>query len=85
MSIEFTNDQAIFREVASVEEAESLLEWLQKTPDARIDLAACAHLHTANLQVLMAARSEIASWPENTELRAWLEPILKAVSGAEWH
>jgi hypothetical protein len=81
MPIEFTTDQVIFRDVASVEEAESLLEWLQKTPDAKIDLAACAHLHTANLQVLMAARSGIASWPENTELRAWLEIALRPASG----
>jgi hypothetical protein len=60
-----------------VDEAEPLLEWLQKKPSARIDLAACTHLHPANLQVLMAARAKVASWPENPELRAWLEPALK--------
>jgi hypothetical protein len=81
MPIEFTTDQAIFRDIASVEEAESLLEWLQKTPRAKINLAACTHLHTANLQVLMAAQPEIASWPENIELRAWLEAALKPALG----
>jgi hypothetical protein len=81
MPIEFTTDQAIFRDIASVEEAESLLEWLQKTPHATVDLAACTHLHTANLQVLMVARPAIASWPENTELRAWLEAALKPALG----
>ena len=81
MPIEFTGDRVIFRDVASVEEAEPLLEWLQKAPDAKIDLAACVHLHTANLQVLMAARPGIASWPENTELRTWLETALKPAQG----
>jgi len=81
MPIEFTTDQVIFRDIASVEEAESLLEWLQKTPHATVDLAACTHLHTANLQVLMVARPAIASWPENTELRAWLEAALKPALG----
>ena len=81
MPIEFTTDQVIFRDVASVEEAEPLLEWLQKKPYAKIDLAACAHLHTANLQVLMAARPGIASWPADTELRAWLEAALKPALG----
>jgi hypothetical protein len=77
MPIEFTTDQVIFRDIASVEEAESLLEWLQTTPQAKINLAACTHLHTANLQVLMAARPVIAVWPENIELRAWLKAALE--------
>jgi hypothetical protein len=53
------------------------LEWLQKKPAAKTDLATLSHLHTANLQVLMTAKAEISSWPENAELRAWLEPALK--------
>jgi hypothetical protein len=47
----------VFRDAVSVDEAEGLLEWLQKNPAARIDLSACAHLHPANLQVLMATRA----------------------------
>ena len=81
MPIEFKTDEIIFRDVASVEEAEPLLEWLQKTPGARITLTACTHLHTANLQVLMAARPKIATWPDSTELRAWLKTALGPTSG----
>ena len=77
MAIEFRKKSAVFQEVVGVDEAEGLLEWLQKKPAARIDLAACTHLHPANLQVLMAARPAIAAWPEAQELRAWLEPVLK--------
>jgi len=77
MPIEYKKNRMVFRDVVAVEEAETLLEALQKTPSAKVDLAACTHLHTANLQVLMAARPVIVSWPENIELRAWLETALK--------
>jgi hypothetical protein len=77
MSIEFKKNRVIFRDVARVEEAEALLEALQKKPSAKVDLSACTHLHTANLQVLMVARPSIDSWPQNPELRTWLEAVLK--------
>jgi hypothetical protein len=78
MPIEFKKNRVIFRNEVNVEEAEGLLEWLQTRPSAKADLSACSHLHTANLQVLMTARAGISSWPKNTELRAWLEPVLKS-------
>ena len=77
MPIEFKKSRAIFCDEVSVEEAEGLLEWLQTRPAAKADLSALSHLHTANLQVLMAAKTGISTWPKNAELRAWLEPALK--------
>ena len=77
MPIEFKRNRVLFRDEVSVEEAEGLLEWLQKRPTARVDLSACSHMHTANLQVLMTAKASISGWPKNAELRAWLEPVLK--------
>jgi hypothetical protein len=77
MPIEFKKNRAVFQDDVSVEEAEGLLEWLQKKPTGKVDLSACLHLHTANLQVLMVAKAGITSWPQNAELRAWLEPALK--------
>lgn len=76
MPIEFKRNRAVFRDEVSVEEAEGLLEWLQSRPAAKVDLASCSHLHTANLQVLMTAGTCISSWPKDAELRAWLEPAL---------
>jgi hypothetical protein len=70
MPIEFKKNRAIFRD-------EGLLEWLQTRPTAKADLSTCIHLHTANLQVLMTARTGVSNWPKNAELRAWLEPALK--------
>jgi len=79
MPIEFKKNRVIFRDVARVEEAEALLEALQKKPSAKVDLSVCTHLHTANLQVLMVARPSIDSWPQDPELRTWLEAVLKPV------
>lgn len=77
MPIEFKKNRAIFRDEVTVEEAEGLLEWLQTKPTAKADLSALSHLHTANLQVLIAAKTTISTWPKDAELRAWLEPALK--------
>jgi hypothetical protein len=78
MPIEFKKQKAVFRGTVAVEEAEVLLEWLQNKPAGKVDLSACSHLHTANLQVLMAAKTEVASWPSDSDLRAWLETALKS-------
>jgi hypothetical protein len=76
MPIEFKRNRAVFHDVVGVEEAETLLEWLQKKPSAKVDLAPCTHLHTANLQVLMASGRGVSGWPRDSDLRAWLEPAL---------
>ena len=78
MPIDFQKKTAVFREVVGVDEAEGLLEWLQKKPSAKVDLAPCTHLHPANLQVLMAARATVSQWPKDEALRIWLEPALKS-------
>ncbi len=78
MPIEYKKILAVFSDISTVEEAESLLEWLQNKPlTKKIDLVACTHMHPANLQVLMAQKSSIAAWPKDANLRAWLESALK--------
>jgi hypothetical protein len=77
MAVEFMKDLATFREVVSVEDAETLLEWLQNRPGAKVDLSACTHLHPANLQVLMAAKTAVSAWPADPDLAAWLKPALE--------
>ncbi|SMF97815.1 hypothetical protein SAMN02949497_4826 [Methylomagnum ishizawai] len=77
MAIEFTQDLATFHGVIGVEDAETLLEWLQNRPRAKVDLSACTHLHPANLQVLMAAKTAVGAWPTDPGLAAWLKPALE--------
>jgi hypothetical protein len=76
MPIEYSKNTARFTEVVSVEDAEALLEWLQGQKKPKVDLAACTHLHAANLQVLMAAQPDVAAWPEEADLSAWLKAAL---------
>ena len=72
MGIEYKKNLAVFSDVVSVEDAEALLEWMQKKSAARVDLSACTHLHPANLQVLMAAKSVVSDWPKDIGLASWL-------------
>ena len=76
MPIEVSDNQLVVRELLSVEDAESLLDWLIQHPRGRLDLADCTHLHAANLQVLMAARPKIAAWPRHDDLAGWLRAAL---------
>jgi hypothetical protein len=54
-----------------VEEAETLLERLQARPDATVDWSACTRLHTAVIQVLMAAQARIRGPCGDAFVRAW--------------
>ncbi|NBC49961.1 MAG: hypothetical protein GVY22_18740 [Gammaproteobacteria bacterium] len=73
MGIEIHENTAVIRDILSVEEAEPLLEWLLEHRDGQLDLAQCAHLHAANLQVLMALRPRIITWPDDPALADWLK------------
>ena len=73
MSITFIEDQAVMAGQVNVEEAETLLAWLIQHPAGRIDMQAVDHLHAAPLQVLMAARPTVVSWPQNSSVRLWLQ------------
>ncbi|HSK38208.1 MAG TPA: hypothetical protein VK943_00425 [Arenibaculum sp.] len=59
-----------------VEEAEALLEVLLAHPGIPVDWSGCRHLHSALVQVLMAARPTLRGMPEGPFLRRWIEPAL---------
>lgn len=63
---------ALFSGRCAPEEADALLQWLRETPDPSADLAACDDLHTALLQLLLAARVRIAAPPPDP----WLAGVL---------
>ena len=79
MAITFKKDRIVFSDVASGEDAEHLLEWLQKHPKAKIDLSACTHLQPANLQVLMAAKCSIFAKPKDKLLADWIDSALQLI------
>ncbi|AGX87288.1 hypothetical protein [Candidatus Symbiobacter mobilis] len=80
MAIEYKKNQALFQDFVSVEDAETLLEWLLKKSTARVDMSACTHLHPANLQVLMVAKPVISAWPTDQVLATWIKSVLPAKS-----
>jgi hypothetical protein len=77
MAIEYKKSLAVFTEFVGVEEAENLLQWLLKNPKGKINLAACEHIHAANLQVLMAIKPIVAAWPADEDLQRWLAVLEK--------
>jgi hypothetical protein len=81
MAIAYQKKTAALTGAVAVEEAEGLLEWLSAAPKRKLDLAACTHLHAANLQVMMALQPAISAWPKDADLRRWLESALKPEQG----
>lgn len=77
MTIEVLKSSIKLIDIIEVEEADTLLDWLQNNPKGKVNLEACTHLHAANLQVLMASKAKISEWPEDAALSEWLKKILK--------
>ncbi len=77
MAIEYKKSLAVFDENVSVEEAEGLLDWLIKNPKGKLNLTTCTHIHSANLQVLMAVKPTIANESKDKDLQMWLNTALK--------
>lgn len=59
-----------------VEEAHDLAEWLVTGRAGTVDLAACAGLHAAVLQCLMALAPQIVARPGDPGLAQWLDAAL---------
>jgi hypothetical protein len=83
MPIRFDGATARFDGACSVEEALPLSEWLMATGDARLDLGACTDLHTAVLQVLMAAKRPVTVPPDDAFLARWISPSLASGGGGK--
>jgi hypothetical protein len=86
MTIEFKDGALVCAGTLTVEDAEGLLQLLLDRPlDASpvpgpapidADLSACAHVHSACLQVLMASSVRVTAWPFDAGLAAWLQAAL---------
>ncbi len=78
MPLVFTDTQVRFEAVCTVEDALPLLEFLRVSAAPEVDLSACTHLHTALLQLLLAARPRLVSPPADPTLARWVAPMLTA-------
>ena len=59
-----------------VEDAEPLLQLLQANPSAPLDWTRCGHLHTAVLQVIMAAQPLLLGRCGDPWVQEWAKPKL---------
>jgi hypothetical protein len=57
----------------AVEDGEALLELLQANPAAPVDWSGCAAMHTAVLQVLMAAHRRMVGQCGDMFVRRWVD------------
>jgi hypothetical protein len=48
------------------DEGDELLAMLRENPGVPVDLSELEHLHTALLQMLLAAKVHISAWPEDS-------------------
>ncbi|HYG90436.1 MAG TPA: hypothetical protein VD978_29720 [Azospirillum sp.] len=76
MPIRFEDATVRFEGACGVEEALPLSDWLLAREDARVDLGACTELHTAVLQVLMAAKRPVTVAPTDPFLALRVMPVL---------
>jgi len=72
MTVRLTNEGAIILVgECPVEDAETLLEHLQARRAGPVDWSGCTRLHTAVLQVLMAAKPKLVGECGDEFVRAW--------------
>ncbi len=68
MAIRYLKKYAALEGNVSVEDAETLAQWLQQQDDPAVNLAKCEHLHGAVLQVLLALRPKVREQPADAFL-----------------
>lgn len=60
----------------AVEDAEPLLQLLQATPRAPCDWTRCSHVHTAVVQVVLAARPALVGPCGDPWVEQWIRPMI---------
>jgi hypothetical protein len=63
MGVRYLKKYAALEGVVSVEDAETLAQWLRTQSRPAVHLARCEHLHAAALQVLLALQPRVMAAP----------------------
>ena len=72
MAIRYLKKHAALEGSVSVDDADSLTQWLQSQPAPAVHLGKCEHLHGTVLQVLLALRPKLVAAPADPLLAAVL-------------
>jgi hypothetical protein len=73
MAVRYLKKHAALEGSVSVDDAETLAQWLQKQARPAVHLGKCQHLHGAVLQVLLALRPRVVAAPADPLLTAVLQ------------
>jgi hypothetical protein len=79
MTVRRIDEQIAIEGVCTIEDAEALMRELQDA--SVVEWSQCTHLHTACLQVLLAARAKMLGGPSNLLLTRWVAPLLDRDAG----
>jgi len=74
MAIRYLKKHAALEDIVTVEDAETLLDWLKKQPKPAVNLSKCQHMHAAVLQVLLMTRPAINGAIKDRQLEQVLQP-----------
>lgn len=74
MAIRYLKKHAALEDIVTVEDAETLLDWLKKQPKPAVNLSKCQHMHAAVLQVLLMTRPAINGAIHDRQLEQVLQP-----------
>ena len=72
MTIRYLKKHAALEASVSVDDADTLTQWLLQQPAPAVHLGKCEHLHGAVLQVLLALRPKLVAAPADPLLAAVL-------------
>ena len=75
------DDVVFLEEVCAVEDADALLMEIQ-AGTAVLDWSGCTYLHTACLQLILAARLKVRGVPGDAVLARWVLPLLAPYAAA---
>jgi hypothetical protein len=79
MTIRRDDDTVVLENVCPVDDAEVLMQELLDGA-ALIDWSGCTHLHTACLQVILAAGTPLRGSPASPSLVRWVAPLLHSAA-----
>ncbi len=80
MPIRYLKKHAALDGVVTVDDAESLAQWLQRQGAPAVHLGKCEHVHGAVLQVLLALKPRLCAPPADPWLAAILASALAPAS-----
>jgi hypothetical protein len=76
MSVVVEEDRVRLIGDCGIDDAESVMNYIQSEAGAQVDVSAATHMHAVIVQILLAHKPLFTGVPSDTFLAAWLIPAL---------